>query len=231
MSERRRPSNLAEQLDALVAATEKRDAERRSNRMELVGFVVVVSLIIGLCILAYRALNPPPTPPASEPTITSQSEPLPFNERCAKSQTTTRPPTGFRISPDRRISGLSTLEITNGLPIDAAVRLVDTSTKKASRFVYIRAMTSYKLQKIEPGTYSLRYASGLDWAPACREFLHANTISEFPDKTFKEGYETTAKATLHPVPLGNVQTKNIDKKRFLEGDQNVSARQTSSSQP
>jgi hypothetical protein len=98
--------------------------------------------------------------------------------------------------------------------------MVDGSTNLTVRFVYVRARDMYTIQGIGPGTYSLRYASGLDWFPTCGEFMRNGSLDEFPKTlTFEEGYKTTAKATLFGVPFGNARTKSIDKQRFLEGDQ------------
>ena len=60
-----------------------------------------------------------------------------------------RPKTGTRIEPDEETSGGSKLRIKNGTQRDAAVRLVNKETGRASRFVYIEAGDDYTLGNIE----------------------------------------------------------------------------------
>jgi hypothetical protein len=152
---------------------------------------------------------------------------------CAEGRTPERPYTGERIEPDVGTSGRSTLEISNGLSVDAAVRLVDTSSNRTSRFVYIRAHDMCKIEGIEASVYWLRYVSGLDWIPNCVDFLQEESIDEFEkpfpfhQETFQEGNYlkdtwTEATASLNPVPEGTAKTRKIDRKRFLEGDQHFS---------
>jgi hypothetical protein len=152
---------------------------------------------------------------------------------CAEGRKPERPYTGERIEPDVGASGRSTLEITNGLSVDAAVRLVDTSTNRTSRFVYVRAHDMYKIEGIEASTYWLRYASGLDWIADCVDFLRGESIDEFEqpfpfhqdtvqEGNYLKGTWTEASASLNPVPEGTAKTRKIDRRRFLEGDQHFS---------
>jgi hypothetical protein len=152
---------------------------------------------------------------------------------CATGHFPERPATGQRIEPDNGTSGSSTLEITNGLSVDAAVRLVDTSSNVSSRFVYIRAHDLYKIENIEASTYWLRYASGLDWVANCVDFVRDENIDEFEqpfpfrqdtvqESNYVKDTWTEASASLNPVPEGTAKTRKIDRKRFLEGDQHFS---------
>jgi hypothetical protein len=150
-------------------------------------------------------------------------KPVVILPKCAEGQAPERLNTGERIEPDQGTSGESSLEVTNDPITDAVIRLVDTATNLTSRFVYLRAGDVYTIPGIEPGTYSLRFASGLDWFPTCAEFIKNGNIDEFPKPlVFEEGYKTTWKATLHGVPFGNARTNKIDKRRFLAGDQHFS---------
>jgi len=136
-----------------------------------------------------------------------------------------RPYTGVRIEPDEGTFGNSKLEITNGLSVDAAARLLDNSTNRTSRFVYIRARDVYAIEGIEPGTYSLLFLSGSDWVAACGEFQRNEDIQEYEQPLEIEEnaeYRTGYKATLNPVPYGNARTKKIDRRRFFQGDQHFS---------
>jgi hypothetical protein len=96
--------------------------------------------------------------------------------------------------------------------------------------VYIEAGDVYTVTGLEPGTYLLRFISGYDWVPKCSDFLRETDYSEFESTLLFEiveptddqpGYTTRYEVTLHPVPLGSARTRKIDRKRFFEGDQNV----------
>jgi hypothetical protein len=115
-------------------------------------------------------------PVTSSATIPPTSKPVVIVPKCAEGRKPERPSTGERIEPDQETSGESTLEITNGPISDAAIRLVDGSTNLTVRFIYVRARDMYTIQGIEPGTYSLRYASGLDWFPTCGEFTRNGSL-------------------------------------------------------
>jgi hypothetical protein len=146
---------------------------------------------------------------------------IPLVPPCAEGQSPERLETGKKIVPDEGTSGRSVLEITNGTNFDAAVRLVDNSTNGTSRFVYIRAMNDYTIEGVEPGTYSLLFATGSDWIATCADFQRDEDIREFEQPlVFEQNEEhvTHYKVSLHRVLHGNARTKKIDRKRFLEGD-------------
>jgi hypothetical protein len=67
-----------------------------------------------------------------------------FVPKCAEGQQAEAHATGDKIEDDDGTNGKSKLLVQNGLDLDAAVRLVDASTRKTSRFVYIRAHDQYK---------------------------------------------------------------------------------------
>ena len=184
-------------------------------------------------VLTYLPSVPSKSPLPSSLGIPLASKPVVVVPKCAEGHSPERLATGERIEPDEGISGKSTLEITNGLSLDAAVRLVDSSTNKTSRFVYIRAHDAYKIEGIEPSTYTLRYASGLDWITNCADFLRSENMDEFEESfpfrqgTVDEGDHlkktwTEGSASLNPVPEGTARTRKIEKRRFLEGDQRFS---------
>lgn len=167
------------------------------------------------------------------PIVTAPLAAVNITPPCAVGRTPERPNTGERIEPDVGTSGRSSLEISNGLSVDAAVRLVDSSTNTTSRFVYVRAHDNLKIGGIQPSTYYLRFASGLDWIPACADFLRDENINEFEEtfpfqqETVKDGdyYKTTwtkVSASLNPVLEGTVSARKIDRERFLQGDQHFS---------
>jgi hypothetical protein len=136
----------------------------------------------------------------------------------------------MRIEPDLGTSGSSKLMISNGAQREAVIRLVEKVSGRTVRFVYIGAGKKYTLGNIESGIYLLRFASGYDWVPACRDFLREPDYSEFEDSLSfqtvmptdgQDGYTTKYEVSLNEVLLGNARKRNIDRKRFFDGDQYV----------
>lgn len=169
-------------------------------------------------------VNPTPFPTMNQ---TDQQMPIPS---CARDQQKERPRTGTRITPDEEISGASKIRIMNGTQRDAAIRLVDEETGRAVRFVYIEAGHEFTIGNIEVGTYVLRFASGYDWISACTDFIREPEYSEFESALIfeaatpsndRDGYTTRYEVTLNQVPFGNAKKRTIDRKRFFQGDQNV----------
>lgn len=77
---------------------------------------------------------------------------------------------------------------------------------------------------IPEGSYTLVYASGLDWVkspdafrwnPSYHQFERSLTYSEKTDST-GTAYDAIS-ITLHPVVGGNVPTKTISREEFLKG--------------
>jgi hypothetical protein len=130
-----------------------------------------------------KPLAPLRLPPIRTHESNAPSKPLVLIPSCAIGHSPERPESGERIEPDNGTSGEATLEINNGLTVDAVVRLVDSSTNTTSRFVYVRANSVYKIVGIEPSEYFLRYMTGSDWIPNCVEFQKDEDIDEF-EKTF-----------------------------------------------
>jgi hypothetical protein len=162
-------------------------------------------------------------------TTNGESRQIPIPP-CARGQQVERPQTGTRIEPDQGTSGSSKLTISNGAQREAVIRLVQKANGRTARFVYIEAGKKYTLGKIESGTYLLRFASGYDWVPACRDFLREPDYSEFENSLSfqavmptdgQDGYTTKYEVSLNEVPLGNARKRNIDRKQFFEGDQYV----------
>jgi len=176
-----------------------------------------------------------------DPIRSAPIEPIPPEELalpsqlvppCAEGQEPERLPTGTRIEPDNGVSGRCTLKISNGTGHDAAVRLAESATGRTARFVYIETGRDYTLSGIEPGVYSLRFETGLDWIPICKGFLRDEDIQEFDESlefrsiTNEDKYSirtltTHARVSLNPVVGGNAKTHHIDREHFFEGDQHV----------
>jgi hypothetical protein len=165
----------------------------------------------------------PRTPSAPSPPAAASRQPVwvPIPER--------RPLNGaeFIASPD--VTGLGSLTITNGMDVDALVKLFDPATRRVPRAIYVRARSEATLSDVAPGTYRLRFAAGEAWDPASHDFRRGVHYSEFSRSVdFREtetstaaGTETTyarITLTLHPVPGGTARATAIDRARFREGD-------------
>ncbi len=153
--------------------------------------------------------------------LTPDFEPAPPTKSCAGKAE--RPANGDPIEPDDGTSGSgrSKIEVTNGLTVDAAARLQINSSERTSRFVYIRAKDFYTMEGIEPGTYSLLFASGSGWIAKSDCFQDHEDIREFEEPLKVEestDSRTSYRITINPVPHGNARTKKIDRKRFLRGN-------------
>lgn len=160
----------------------------------------------------------------------SAGQPMPLPP-CAQNQQVVRLPTGAKIEPGEGASGPCKLKISNGTSHDAAVRVVDEASSRTARFVYVQAGDDYTLDGIEPGAYQIRWISGYDWVPACRDFLREAGYSEADRalwfKVEVDDYSRPVSATRHEITLypvlgGNLGKRAIDRKRFFEGDQYVS---------
>lgn len=138
---------------------------------------------------------------------------------CARGQQATRLTTGERIEPDGPQSGQSNIQVMNGSDLDAAVRLVDSTTGKTERFVYVAAGHTFALEGIQTGSYLLRFELGSGWITACRGFLRHSVYGEFSDPlVFLDGRIRFYTVTLSTAVGANTRTRRIGRARFLQGD-------------
>lgn len=126
-------------------------------------------------------------------------------------------PNGFEIIPLQDSSGHGTLKITNGTTEDAAVKVIDNSSRKVRRFVYVQSNHEVLLERISPCSCSIRFTLGKDWDQTLRKFLQNPSFFQFKNpfdfretKTAFRNYEIT----LHPVPNGNARTTPLSDRDF-----------------
>jgi hypothetical protein len=125
-------------------------------------------------------------------------------------------PTGTRIIPDQAATGRGELVAINGTGLDACVIVLDSSTQKRVRKVYIKSQDSFTLGHLNPGNYSVLFATGIDWDNAGEHFNRNASYFEFGKVlSFKEegGYEQHT-ITLNPVANGNVRRRSISEAEF-----------------
>jgi hypothetical protein len=104
----------------------------------------------------------------------------------------------------------------NGTGLDACVIVLDSSTQKRVRKVYIKSQDSFTLGHLNPGNYSVLFATGIDWDNAGEHFNRNASYFEFGKVlSFKEegGYEQHT-ITLNPVANGNVRRRSISEAEF-----------------
>jgi hypothetical protein len=138
---------------------------------------------------------------------------------CAQGRSPQHLKTGERIEPDGRKSGESNIRLINRNSLDAVVRLVDNVNGRTSRFVYVQAGHSFKMEGIEAGAYSLRLQFGSDWIPECHAFTRDFSYVEYSAPlVFLDDRIRFYDVTLSPIFGRKYGTKEIDRSRFLEGE-------------
>lgn len=134
---------------------------------------------------------------------------------------TERPASGTLMSRGVGGRGLGSLTISNGTSKDAIAKLVNLTTGKSHREVYVRANSSTTVSGIAPGEYELFFSKGLDYAPSLRKFLRDAEYSKFDD-TFlyqetRDSYGInyrTYRVTLDKVAFGTARTSAVDESSF-----------------
>lgn len=132
-----------------------------------------------------------------------------------------RPKTGAAISPATGGRGLGTLDISNGTANDAIAKLVNLSSGKTHREVFVRAGASTSIRSIAPGRYELYFSMGLDYAPSVKKFLRDASYSKFDEIfDFSQTKDSSGvnyriyEVTLNKVAFGNARTSSVDESTF-----------------
>ncbi len=192
----------------------------------LIGFGILIAASLvspnpgGLQASVNRNTNAVPTRTFSaSPTKSStDTTPTPLPTATPKIE---RPSTGTLVSRGSGGRGYGTLEISNGTSFDAIAKLVNVSTGKSHREVYVRANSSARVSGIAQGTYELYFSTGNDFAPSLKKFLRSATYSKFDDSlNFQEIRESDGitfsnfRVSLDKVALGTATTSAVDENSF-----------------
>lgn len=152
------------------------------------------------------------------PTANSNSAATPIATPSPKVE---RPNSGVVLNRGSQLGGLGQLSISNGTSKDAIAKLIDVSTGKSYREVYIRSNSSTSISGIAPGEYELVFSSGQDYAPSVKKFLRNAEYSKFDDRLLyqetRDSYGVrykTFQVTLDKVAYGNASTSRIDEASF-----------------
>lgn len=130
-------------------------------------------------------------------------------------------------------SSLSYLKVDNYSGLDAVVLLVNKYSGRVIRNVYVKAMSSYKINRIPEGMYSMKVMYGNSWnvdkyngesfprGGFMKNVSYSSTRdNEEFDFFFERDYDgvnyPTWEVTLHKVKNGNMKTKNISNRDFFE---------------
>lgn len=135
-------------------------------------------------------------------------------------------PNGTILSKNSyQLNGLGSLEIENGTSFDAIAKLVNTTTDKSIFTVYIKANSTYKINKISNGNYRLFFNLGNDWDTEIKAFVVNSsyevfeenfdfTTSEYEEGDYVRTQYATFSVTLNPVIGGQAKTKEINAIEF-----------------
>lgn len=151
------------------------------------------------------------TSPQTESTTTS---PTPTPE-------TVRYATGTNLIRPEKTGGRSSLRISNGTSSDAIAKLVDSSTGKTSRLIYIQAGSVATIKDIGSGYYMLKFSLGSGYVKETGKFLNSQSFAKFDDtldctvSKMNDGVRwTDHEVTLNPVPGGTARTSTISATEF-----------------
>ena len=119
------------------------------------------------------------------------------------------------------MGGHGSLRISNGTSSDAIAKLVDTSTNKTCRLVYIQASTVGTISSIGSGNYTLKFSLGSEYAKDSGKFLYSQSFSKF-DEILDFSVSRTNdgirwmdyEVTLNPVVGGTARTSSISAADF-----------------
>lgn len=123
------------------------------------------------------------------------------------------------------LNGLGKLQIKNGTSLDAIAKLVNATIDKSVFTVYIKANSTYMIDKVKDGNYKLFFNLGNDWDTELKAFAVNSGYKVFKDlfdfttREYKEGdyihtKYSTFEVTLNPVVGGNAETENVNVVEF-----------------
>lgn len=123
------------------------------------------------------------------------------------------------------LNGLGELEIKNGTSLDAIAKLVNINIDKSVFTVYIKANSSYKINKIKDGNYKLFFNLGNDWNTEIKAFninsgyevfedLFDFTTIEYTEGNYINTEYSIFEVTLNPIIGGQAETNNINAVEF-----------------
>ena len=135
-------------------------------------------------------------------------------------------PNGIILSKNSYyLNGLGELKIKNGTSLDAIAKLVNIATNKSVLTVYVKANSTYNINKVKDGNYKLFFNLGNDWDTEIKAFSVNSGYEVFEDlfdfitREYEEGdyirtKYSTFEVTLNPVIGGQAETENVSAVEF-----------------
>lgn len=129
-------------------------------------------------------------------------------------------PSGTRIMPDEANSGHGELEASNGTNRDACLIVVSSATHQRVRKVYIKAQDTYTLDHLDPGDYTIVFATGIDWNNNAERFNRFASYFQFGRSlAFEESREANRlRYERHTITLNTVAGGNIEARPLSEAE-------------
>lgn len=191
----------------------------------LAGFIVLAICVLVATLSTSVTQNTSVKPATPTPPDTTSSRPRPSNAPDttalpSAAPNMARPKTGWILANSGE-RGLGKLEISNGLALDALVRLRNAASGKTVREIYVRSQERSSITGIGPGDYEVLFATGRNFVPDTKSFAGGGSYEKFDRVfTFVQIREsggtrfTTAQITLNKVPYGNLSSSPIDSADF-----------------
>lgn len=171
-----------------------------------------------------------PPPASARPVIKAVEVPriaVPPPVRLEHLSTDFRPISGTlilnRFAKQNVHKGSGKLTITNGLMEDTFVKVVEGSRLMAA--MYVRGNSSYALDEVPDGVYTILYRKGFGWMADKRDFERGRGASRFENdlvyatrvqqegNTIRTFYDSIT-LTLHKVVDGNAPAEDISEEEF-----------------
>ncbi|KAM3102031.1 hypothetical protein ACKFKF_05725 [Phormidesmis sp. 146-12] len=130
-------------------------------------------------------------------------------------------PNGTNITSPQNKRGRATLRVINGNRFDAAIKLVDRTSGKTLRFVYVQANREVTLSGIPSCTCTLKFTTGGGWDQNARKFTRNSVFYKFDDplnfRELRSGLRTrwvNYTARLNRGADGNAPSTAISERNF-----------------
>jgi hypothetical protein len=121
-------------------------------------------------------------------------------------------PNGADIVPPQGPRGNMTMTVINGGQRDMALKIINASSQKTRRFVYVRAESRVVIRNLPREGCLLRWEGGSDWDVNGRRFLSGRSLQQF-DKTF-DLRRVRYTVDFTPSLTGTLQERALDESEF-----------------
>jgi len=192
--------------------------------------LIFVALLFFIGLYTKNARTPAPSAPISVIPNNTEGQPIqttkniPTQIKDPKNYVSLPSGTIFSKNP-YYLNGLGKLQIKNGTSLDAIVKLVNTTINKSVFTVYIKANSTYTIDKVKDGNYKLFFNLGNNWDTELKAFVINSSYKVFKDlfdfttREYEEGdyirtKYSTFEVTLNPVIGGTAETENVNVAEF-----------------